>query len=46
MPVSVGQELNHTLPNSEIAVISRTGHYVPEERPEALRAVLKEFVDK
>ena len=46
VPVAVGQKLNHALPNSEIVVISRTGHYVPEERPEAVRAVLKEFVEK
>ena len=46
VPVAVGQELNRALPSSEIAVILRSGHNVPEERPEAVRAVLKEFIDK
>jgi len=46
VPLDFGRRLDKDIPNSEFVVILRTGHYVQEERPEELRAVLKEFIDK
>ncbi len=41
-----GKKLDDTIPNSELYVVLRSGHYVQEERSEDVRAALKEFIDK
>lgn len=46
LPVEFGRRLDQDLPHSDIAVILRSGHYVQEDRPEEVRAVLKEFIDQ
>jgi 2-hydroxymuconate-semialdehyde hydrolase len=46
VPLDFGRKLDQEIPNSEFVVILRTGHYEIEERPEEVRAVLKEFIDK
>jgi pimeloyl-ACP methyl ester carboxylesterase len=45
-PLDFAKRLDQEIPNSELAVILRTGHYAIEERPEEVRAVMKEFIDK
>lgn len=44
--VSIGSQIEHTIPASTLRVIQRTSHYIQEERPEEARAILKEFIDK
>lgn len=44
--VSIGSQLEHTIPASSLRVIQRTSHYIQEERPEEARGILKEFIDK
>ena len=44
-PLQMGRKLSDTLPQSEIAVILRSGHYIQEDRPEEVRAVLKRFIN-
>ena len=44
-PLQMGRKLNDTLPQSEIAVILRSDHYIQEDRPEEVRAVIKRFIN-
>jgi pimeloyl-ACP methyl ester carboxylesterase len=46
VPLEVGRQLDKEIPNSDISVILRSGHYVQEDRPDLVRAALKEFRDK
>jgi pimeloyl-ACP methyl ester carboxylesterase len=46
VPLDFAKKLKDDIPNSELYVVLRSGHYVQEERPEDLRAALKEFIDK
>ncbi len=46
VPLDFGRKLDQDIPNADFVVILRSGHYVQEERPEEVRAVLKEFIDK
>jgi pimeloyl-ACP methyl ester carboxylesterase len=46
VPLDVGKSLDTAMPNDEFPVILNTGHYELEERPEEVRAVIKEFLDK
>jgi pimeloyl-ACP methyl ester carboxylesterase len=46
VPLDFGKKLDQEIPNADFAVILRSGHYVQEERPEEVRAVLKEFIEK
>jgi len=45
-PLDFGKKLDEVIPNSQLVVILRTSHYAIEERPEEVRAVLKEFIDQ
>jgi pimeloyl-ACP methyl ester carboxylesterase len=45
VPLDVGKSLDTVIPNDEFPVILNTGHYELEERPEEVRAVIKEFLD-
>lgn len=44
-PLQMGRKLNDALPQSDIAVILRSGHYTQEDRPEEVRAVIKRFIN-
>lgn len=44
--LAVGRQLDQDIPKSDFVVVLKTGHYVMEERPEEVRAVIKEFLDK
>ena len=46
VPLEVGRQLDQDIPNSDISVILRSGHYVQEDRPDLVRAAFKEFRDK
>jgi pimeloyl-ACP methyl ester carboxylesterase len=46
VPLDFGRKLDQDIPNSEFVVILRSGHLVQEDRPEEVRAVLKEFIEK
>jgi pimeloyl-ACP methyl ester carboxylesterase len=46
VPLDLGKRLDAELPNNEFPVILRTAHYELEERPEEVRAIIKEFLDK
>ena len=45
VPLDVGKSLDTVIPNDEFPVILNTAHYEMEERPEEVRAVIKEFLD-
>jgi pimeloyl-ACP methyl ester carboxylesterase len=42
VPLDFGKKLDDTIPNSELYVVLRSGHLVQEERPEDVRAALKD----
>lgn len=46
VPLDFGKKLKDDIPNSTLQVVLRTGHFEIEERPEDVRAQLKEFIDK
>ncbi len=46
VPLEVGRQLDEDIPNSDISVILRSGHYVQEDRPDLVRAAFREFRDK
>jgi pimeloyl-ACP methyl ester carboxylesterase len=46
VPLDLGKKMDTELPNNEFQVILNTAHYELEERPEEVRAVIKEFLDK
>lgn len=46
VPLEVGRQLDREIPNSDISVILRSGHYVQEERTDQVRAAFKEFRDQ
>lgn len=46
VPLDFGRKLDAEIPNSDFVVILQTGHYEIEERPEEVRSVIKEFLDK
>jgi len=46
VPLDFAKKLKDDIPNSELYVVLQSGHYVQEERPEDVRAALKEFIDK
>jgi len=46
VPLDFAKRMDTELPNDEFVVILNTRHYEMEERPEEVRAVIKEFLDK
>jgi len=46
VPLAFAKKLKDDIPNSTLQVVLRTGHFEIEERPEEVRALLKEFIDK
>jgi pimeloyl-ACP methyl ester carboxylesterase len=46
LPLEVGRKIHDLLPNDEFYVVLKSGHYSMEDRPEEVRQVIKEFLDK
>jgi len=46
VPIEIGSQLEQAIPGSVFSVVHTTGHYIQEERPEEMRARIKEFIDK
>jgi len=46
VPLDFGRKLDAAIPNADFVVVLQTGHYEIEERPEEVRSVIKEFIDK
>lgn len=46
VPLDIGRRLDQDLPDSTFEVILNSGHLVQEERPEKVREVLKEFIER
>lgn len=46
VPLTFSKKLKDDIPNSELYVVLRSGHYIQEERGEDVRAAVKEFIDK
>lgn len=44
VPIAVGRAVYDLLPRAQMEVILHSGHYIQEERPEEVRAVLKAFL--
>lgn len=44
-PIAFGRMLHKALPQAQMEVILRSGHYVQEDRPEEVRAIIKTFLD-
>lgn len=46
VPLDFAKKLKDDIPGSTLHVILRTGHFEMEERPEEVRAEIKEFIDQ
>jgi pimeloyl-ACP methyl ester carboxylesterase len=46
VPLQVGKRLNKDLPNSKLLVLEKTGHLVPEERPQDVYDYIRSFTEK
>ncbi|MBI3801171.1 MAG: alpha/beta hydrolase [Deltaproteobacteria bacterium] len=46
VPLELSKKLKDDIKTSELYVVLQSGHYVQEERPEDVRAEMKEFIDK
>ncbi|MEZ4415987.1 MAG: alpha/beta hydrolase [Gemmatimonadota bacterium] len=46
VPLSIGQRLSRTLPDAELVVLDRCGHVVPEERPRASLAAMRQWLSR
>ncbi|MGD6968145.1 alpha/beta fold hydrolase [Rossellomorea vietnamensis] len=46
VPLSIGKRLDKDLPNSKLIVLEKTGHLVPEERPEDVFNYIRSFTDR
>ena len=44
VPIAVGKRLKSDLTNSELVILPKTGHLIPEERPERTVELIKRFV--
>jgi pimeloyl-ACP methyl ester carboxylesterase len=45
VPITSGRALHAQVPRARMQVILKSGHYIQEDRPEEVRAVLKTFLD-
>ena len=43
--MDLARQLDVAIPQADLQVVTNTGHYLLEERPEQVRAILKEFID-
>ncbi|WP_456273513.1 alpha/beta fold hydrolase [Bacillus sp. AK031] len=46
VPLHVGKRLNKDLPNSKLLVLEKTGHLVPEERPQDVYDYIHSFAEQ
>ncbi|MBK5443767.1 alpha/beta fold hydrolase [Peribacillus sp. TH24] len=44
VPLMIGERLHKDLPNSKLAVLENSGHLLPEENPEEVYHLIKEFL--
>ena len=44
--MDVARELDVTIPSADLQVVTRSGHYILEDRPEDVRQQIKEWIDK
>lgn len=45
-PMDVARELDVAIPGADLQVVTRSGHYILEDRPEDVRQKLKEWIDQ
>jgi pimeloyl-ACP methyl ester carboxylesterase len=43
LDVAVGERLAATIPNARLSVVAEAGHFLPEDRPEAVASLLADF---
>lgn len=46
VPLSIGKRLQKDLPNSQLVVLPKTGHLLPEERPKEIFYFINNFISK
>ena len=46
VPLKIGERLASDLPQSKLVVLDRTGHLLPEEKPETVSQLIKDFLKK
>ena len=46
VPLHIGRQLRKDLKNAELIVLKKTGHLVPEERPEEVFQLIEDFIHK
>ena len=46
VPLDIGRRLHEDLPNSKLIVLENTGHLLPEEKPEEVYQLIKEFLEE
>ena len=44
--MDVARELDAAIPNADLQVVTRSGHYLLEDRPEDIRQQIKDWIDK
>ena len=44
--MDVARELDAAIPNADLQVVTRSGHYILEDRPEDIRQQIKDWIDK
>ncbi len=45
-PMDIGRELDAVIENADLQVVTRSAHYILEDRPEDVRAQIKEWIDR
>lgn len=45
-PMHIARELDVAIQNADLQVVTRSGHYILEDRPEDVRAQIKEWIDR
>ena len=45
-PWMFARELDVAIPSADLQVVTRSGHYILEDRPEDVRQQIKEWIDK
>ncbi len=46
LSMDVARELDVAIPSADLQVVTRSGHYILEDRPEDVRQQIKEWIDK
>ena len=45
-PMDIGRELDNVIASADLQVVTQSGHYILEDRPEDVRAQIKEWIDR